>query len=303
MIITEAQALNEGFFADKLGGVFDKIKAMLNTEVDVEAVGRKQSEAMQQVERDLKKAGIDTAKMKATIQRNVDAMDQNALRECMGVDGSQLLSEGFKERAEEIINQTFLQTFKDVYSELKSKSGDEITMGLMILIVIFVVQLLASAVILNILLIAGTPLLAAKSITMAFMAVFIAPVTEEYGRWYALQNNVGVSGFTATINVFEFIGYSVKIVMGGGRILGAITLRTLAALMHHFVTAVQIRGFSKGATEKKPKPGLNSFLIAVAIHAAWNLLAVVFQVPIAKLIGIKTENADILDDDLLLATL
>jgi hypothetical protein len=44
-------------------------------------------------------------------------------------------------------------------------------------------------------------------------------------------------------------------------------------------------------------------LIAVAIHAAWNLLAVVFQVPIAKLIGIKTENADILDDDLLLATL
>ena len=138
---------------------------------------------------------------------------------------------------------------------------------------------------------------------MAFLAVFIAPVTEEYGRWYALQNNVGVSGFTATINVFEFIGYSVKIVMGGGRILGAITLRTLAALMHHFVTAVQIRGFSKGATEKKPKPGLNSFLIAVAIHAAWNLLAVVFQVPIAKLIGIKTENADILDDDLLLATL
>ena len=82
MIITEEQALNEGFFADKLDGVFDKIKAMLNTEVDVEAVGRKQSEAMQQVERDLKKAGIDTAKMKATIQRNVDAMDQNALREC-----------------------------------------------------------------------------------------------------------------------------------------------------------------------------------------------------------------------------
>jgi hypothetical protein len=174
VIITEEQALNEGFFADKLGGVFDKIKAMLNTEVDVEAVGRKQSEAMQQVERDLKKAGIDTVKMKATIQRNVDAMDQNALRECMGVDGSQLLSEGFKERAEEIINQTFLQTFKDVYSELKSKSGDEITMGLMILIVIFVVQLLAFAVTLSILLIAGTPLLAANSIAMAFLAVFIA---------------------------------------------------------------------------------------------------------------------------------
>ena len=38
MIITEEQVLNEGFFADKLGGVFDKIKAMLNTEVDVEAV-------------------------------------------------------------------------------------------------------------------------------------------------------------------------------------------------------------------------------------------------------------------------
>ena len=66
---------------------------------------------------------------------------------------------------------------------------------------------------------------------------------------------------------------------------------------------MQIRGFSKDATEKKPKPGLNSFLIAVATHAAWNLLNVVFQVPIAKLIGIKTENADILDDDLLLATL
>ena len=189
MIITEEQALNEGFFADKLGGVFDKIKAMLNTEVDVEAVGRKQSEAMQQVERDLKKAGIDTAKMKATIQRNVDAMDQNALRECMGVDGSQLLSEGFKERAEEIINQTFLQTFKDVYSELKSKSGDEITMGLMILIVIWLYFNQTQTGFLVIGAFAGIAMAGVQSVSRTMVGVLTPPA--QSGEFYGFFSIVG----------------------------------------------------------------------------------------------------------------
>ena len=305
MIVTE-QALAEGFFTEKLGSIFDKIKAAVNNspaEIDVEATSKKQLEAMDQTERDLKKAGVDTARIKAIIKRNVDAMDQGVLRECAGDSDSALLSEGFKERAEEIINQTFLQTFKDVYSELKNKPGDEITTGIMILLVIFVVQSIAQAVVMGILLAAGAPFAAAVALSTAFLAVFVAPVTEEYGRWYALQNNVGVSGFTATINVFEFIGYSIRIVAGGGRLIGAIALRSLAALMHHFVNTVQIRGFSKDTSNKKPQPGLNSFLIAVAIHATWNLLAIVFQVPIAKLIGIKAEAADLLDDELLLATL
>ena len=91
MIITEEQALNEGFFADKLGGVFDKIKAMLNTEVDVEAVGRKQSEAMQQVERDLKKAGIDTAKIKTEKDKQAVLSDiDKFLKQVKGLTGGQI---------------------------------------------------------------------------------------------------------------------------------------------------------------------------------------------------------------------
>ena len=116
MIVTD-QALAEGFFTEKLGSIFDKIKAAVNNspaEIDVEATSKKQLEAMNQTERDLKKAGVDTARIKAIIKRNVDAMDQGVLRECAGDGDSALLSEGFKERAEEIINQTFLQTFKDV---------------------------------------------------------------------------------------------------------------------------------------------------------------------------------------------
>ena len=91
MIITEEQALNEGLFADKLGGVFDKIKAMLNTEVDVEAVGRKQSEAMQQVERDLKKAGIDTAKIKTEKDKQAVLSDiDKFLKQVKGLTGGQI---------------------------------------------------------------------------------------------------------------------------------------------------------------------------------------------------------------------
>ncbi len=291
--------INENAIVDQFNAAIESIKKSLSGAFDFESAGREMERSMNSTERELQKAGVNTDRIKSIVKRNVEK--SKPLAECFASSPSgEALNENFKDRIEEVANQSFFQTFRNVYAELKTATADELTTGLMILLAIFVVQTIALQVIVGILLAAGLPLAGATGVAMAILAIFVAPLTEEYGRRVALQSGVGVAGFTATINVFEFIGYTLRIVSAGGRLVAAVIMRTLAALMHHFVNTIQMRGYAKDTVAGKPNPGLNSFMIAVAVHATWNLLAVVFQVPIARLSGLKLEVSEGLDDELLL---
>lgn len=273
-----------------LGGHLDKIlsnaKQIISGGVDVESYSKQGAAEIAKNEEKLRKAGVDTNRIREIAKRNAAGIGR------MNISEATVLEEGFAERSNEILQQTFLQTFTDVYSELKGASDEEISIGLAILLGVFVAQIICMTVVMTLCTAAGMPLLVATGVSNAVVAIFIAPITEEYARWFALKNNIGVSGFTAVINVMEFIGYTLNILRAGGTLIGAIVLRTLAAMMHQFNTALQIRGYLKDTKDKKDSPGLNSFLIAVAVHAAWNFLGVVFNAPIMRLAGMREAAVD-----------
>jgi len=109
----------------------------------------------------------------------------------------------------------------------------------------------------------------AANIAMVVGATVIAPIFEELMKKYAIDKKV--PWLTTTIfNMYEFITYRMLIKSVGGKELKTIALRGSTVLMHYLTTYVQKRFVEKD----KPKTG---YAIAVTIHAAWNIAAVLLN--------------------------
>lgn len=102
---------------------------------------------------------------------------------------------------------------------------------------------------------------------IAFMisAVFVAPLTEEAGKYFSIKaQSTGM--YFLIFNFTEFSLYFMKLLNAGVAIPVIIIARLLAVMMHYITTTTQF------AARKRDKAG-RGYLVATTIHALWNLFA------------------------------
>ena len=117
------------------------------------------------------------------------------------------------------------------------------------------------------------------SAAMIIGAVFVAPILEEGGRRYLLQNapntERAVMAYTAYVNIYEFVTYVLSYAKAVG-LIPIIVMRVVAALGHTFVASTQLAHHKRDVANGKAKEnaGLVGYWLAVLYHFMWNGLSI-----------------------------
>jgi hypothetical protein len=116
-----------------------------------------------------------------------------------------------------------------------------------------------------------------KLLILPILAVFIAPLTEEAGKYFSIKEKA-TGLYFLVFNFFEFTSWVSKLLMMGVSLPVAVFGRLLAVMLHFATTSIQWGAIKQG----KDKQG---YLLAVAVHALWNLFGVLGNV--LEYIGFK----------------
>lgn len=270
---TNAAALNEGItdqVANRISAIFSRTQPRQIGE-QVAAVKKRD----QNLENLLRAKGVDIGKIRSRAEA---AGKATAAKIASLNESTTVLGEDAAVAMAETVQQSFVECFTGIYDDL-SKEG-ELEEGLTVFVGVLVAQIFAMALITALTVAAGVGLVNAVAIGNIMCAVFVAPVTEEYGRRYALQSGKGLAGYLAILNVWEFVGYVSGMLNAGVSLTKAIGLRVLCAIIHQFYAALQkfgyVRDVTKGMTPEEA--GRFEFYVSMALHGLWNGGAVAFGI-------------------------
>ena len=196
-----------------------------------------------------------------------------------------------KDTVVKIINESFLDTFKRSITAITEATGKDVGLA---------VVLLATAIVINTVAMTIFAVLIGPNVAVLITVIFIAPFVEETMRNVALRTNGVAAGatFTAVMNAYEMVTYVSRMLKAGASLIGAVVLRVLAALMHQFVLTVQTRGRAASLAGLEKNGTQSSYLLAICIHTIWNLVSVIFNAQISRMVGIRTESTEFIDDEL-----
>jgi preprotein translocase subunit SecE len=148
--------------------------------------------------------------------------------------------------------------FQQILDEMKKTSIiNQLAKSILILLLVLII----GQFILTILVTLGAP----AEIAFLILAIFVAPLTEEAGKYFSIkQKSTGL--YFIVFNLFEFTGY-VGVLLGMGMTLPVVIFsRLLAVLMHYATTSIQ------WGAAKQNKSG-QGYLTAVLVHGLWNFFA------------------------------
>ena len=237
---------------------------------DIEATKNQASQA----EMALRRAGFNIEKIQKAVehaalpvaQRMKSLKENSSSAEVRGAELS------------DVVAQSFSECFLTIYNDL-SNDG-EFTAGLKIFLAVLVAQMFISTLLSALIIGIGGVSVTSFVLAQVLAVVAVAPITEEYGRRYAIQQGEGLSSYLLILNTWEFVTYVKAMVQGGVGIGKAIGIRLLLAFFHQFLSALQKYGYLEDidAGMDPDEAGHNSFILATVIHGLWNGTAVMQSV-------------------------
>ena len=193
------------------------------------------------------------------------------------------------EQANKLLSHNISNYFKEAISEMniaikdvKSKKNTNFTDAIVSFLLVFIANTFAAAVITSILFgLLGMPILTASGVGMLLVAFMVAPLTEEYAKKNAIENDYA-SEYILTFNVGEYLLYVSQFKFK----IGIILLRMLPFLMHFTTMSILKGNFNKSS---KYSVGTNrkvddeDFSNAIKVHAGYNIAGVALELGIRAL--------------------
>jgi len=196
-------------------------------------------------------------------QNKINLMKQSLIKVKVDIDKIEKIVEKHAIAAAEAVKKKDTRAFGEVVKEMFSEIGEtgifrELTVSVvLVLIVVIIHQFLLGFLIGGL---GWTPMAA-----LALLAIFIAPLTEETGKFLSVK--YGASGMHYIIfNLVEFIGYFIQGVMLGVPAVAMFIARLVTAFTHLLLTTLHIRGKKEGDEKAR-------FMAAAGIHSVWNFFA------------------------------
>lgn len=238
----------------------------------------------------LRKAGVnvDAIKRKAAKAGEKAGAQMRGLRE-NAVSESQL---------SQTVQKHFLEVFTGIYSDLGNDG--ELEAGLVLFLIVLVANTFIAAI-LGAIGMAVTGSMTGVFVANAITGIFVAPITEETARRYAIKQGKGLSSLTLFINSFEFVSYVGQMIQMGIPVAAAVFIRTVLALFHQFLGALQKWGYLKdiAAGVDPEDAGTFEYYLAITIHALNNAFGgVVWKAIMPSLFG--EDTAQQFDSDIIL---
>jgi hypothetical protein len=152
--------------------------------------------------------------------------------------------------------------FQQILAELKETPIiNQLAKSLLILIIVLAIGQFVIATL--------TALAVPAAMIFLFITIFVAPLTEEAGKYFSIkQKSTGVYFFV--FNVYEFTMYVSKLLGLGMALPAIILMRLMAVLMHYATTSIQ------WGAAKEGKSG-QGYLLAILLHGFWNFF---FSIPL-----------------------
>ena len=106
----------------------------------------------------------------------------------------------------------------------------------------------------------------------ALLSIFIAPLTEETGKFFSIINK-SEKEFLIALNGFELVHYVGALVATGVSLPMAVLTRLGPVLMHIATTYVQKHFIKRGEETKNISSAKTGLTIGVVIHGVWNFFS------------------------------
>lgn len=288
----DAEFLEEAALAEEM---YNRVASMVKnlTKQQFDSTMSEFTKNSREKEARLRKAGVnvDSIKRKATKAGEKAGAQLRGLRE-NAVSESQL---------SQAVQKHFLEVFTGIYSDLGNDG--ELEAGLVLFLVVLIANTFIAAI-LGAIGMAVTGSMTGVFVANAITSIFVAPLTEETARRYAIQQGKGLSSLTLFINSFEFVSYVGQMIQMGIPVVAAVFIRTVLALFHQFLGALQKWGYLKDIANgvDHEEAGVYEYYLAITIHALNNAFGgVVWKAILPSVFG--EESALQLEADIILLTI
>lgn len=150
--------------------------------------------------------------------------------------------------------------------------SEKIVRSLRLVLIVVIAQLLVEMMI-------GGPLLGGlmgASTATAFMAIVIAPITEEALKKVGILEGYPflMTGIFAGIEAMEYIA---MMIAAGTPLLTAVVVRAALVVFHFCTMLIQKYFHRKGVELQSTKLDTMGYIMAVVTHASWNTIAVLMR--------------------------
>ena len=181
-----------------------------------------------------------------------------------------------KELQNKLISGT-LKIMKEEVSGIKMTFGEKVISSILVFMVVLILNTTLASIASVIFAAFGAPQLAT-----ILLALVIAPVIEEGAKKFALEQDYPwvYTGIFAGLEMLKFV---ISTVADGG-ILGPVIIMRTITLMMHFATVFIQKHFKEEDPTSKNKYSSTGYFLAVAMHSLFNLLGIIFNTQIARLV-------------------
>ena len=224
----------------------------------------KYKDKLRDIEDKLKEEGVDVSKVKNIAQKHAINTRHD-----------------LKTKNPKTISKAVTKNFKKAIKEVQLSLPEAIGRSIMVLIFVLAINTYAS-IIISILcyVIFGQVTI----IPTLLVSIFVAPIVEEYSKYFSIKNNFTGSYFVI-FNIVEFTSYILRMLHSGMGLIPAMIMRSLPLMMHGITTYIQYH-MRKNAKDNKEDPEEASklgLIIGIIIHFFWNLGAITFEVAIKSM--------------------
>ena len=169
----------------------------------------------------------------------------------------------------------------DEGKQLKDTIENEYSLGEKIFgsILIFICVFISSSLILSI----SAPILG--NLAMIVTSIIVAPIIEEAGKRIAVLEKYPWV-YTGIFAGIEMLMYVFDLINAGGAITAVIIMRLMALMMHFGTAIIQKYFHDKSISENDDSYSYAGYILAVFVHATWNIIGVLFNKQISSIVGL-----------------
>ena len=253
----ESELLYESFFED-IKNKFSNINFIenLNSKIDKKVITHKAK--IKKIEGKLKEKGIDPDFIKTVTTKHV----------------KQAIKQIHKNNDVKNIAKISLNHFSNAVDEVKGEIKKSVGEATLFSIGLLFVVVMINSFLLALLTILCVSFGLAPIFGFYLTAIFVAPLTEEYGKYISIKYD-SVGSYFIFFNTLEFFSYIFQLVGSGMSLTLAILLRSLPVLMHALTTTIQYRMRKNAKKEDKEEASKLGLIAGIMIHFFWNLSAVI----------------------------
>jgi len=171
-----------------------------------------------------------------------------------------------------IISTVGKDTFKKIKaSVIKMDLSEKIMMS----ILLFCIVLFVNTFLLHLTIIFGM-IVSSLRFCLGVFFVLIGPIIEETAKKYAIEEGYPFV-FTAIFSGLEFLIYVGRLLALGMSLPKIILIRAIGVGLHFTTTMIQKHYYDKSIAQNDKNIQYQGYIIAISIHALFNLVAITFQ--------------------------